>query len=324
VVLRTPVALFIFNRPDCTARVLEAIAAARPSVLFVIADGPRAEHPEDERLVAETRAVIDRVDWPCELRTCYSDINLNCDRRIASGLDWVFANVPEAILLEDDCLPDTTFFPYCEQLLERYRTDERVHMISGSNPTGSSDTYSYHFSRCFPVWGWASWARAWKHYDPEMRAWPEVRATGWLEDHLGEREAATLARTWFDHAHSGPIRQWDFQWLFSGWMRDAVAAVPSVNLVTNIGFGADATHHHDAEHPFAAVPGERIDLPLRHPPRVQVLDAADRAMWDVMVTRFTRARRGRFRRRMHRYVTHGPRRLRAFLTRPGRDGTARA
>lgn len=311
--LRTPVALFIFNRPDCTARVLEAIAAARPPVLFVVADGPRAEHPNDDRLVAEARAVIDRVDWPCEVRRRYSDVNLNCDRRIASGLDFVFANAPEAIVLEDDCLPDPTFFPYCEQLLERYRDDERVHMISGSNPTGASGMYSYHFSRCFPIWGWASWARAWKHYDPEMRAWPDLRETGWLRDHLGDRRAAMLARAWFDQAHAGPIRQWDFHWMFSGWLRNAVAVAPSVNLVTNIGFGEGATHQGDVNHPFAAVPAQAIDFPLRHPPRVEVLDEADRATWDVMVGRFARARRGRLRRRMAGYLTRRSRSLRGFL-----------
>jgi hypothetical protein len=308
--LRTPVALFIFNRPRHTARVLEAIGAAKPPRLFVIGDGPRAEHPEDERLVSETRAAIDRVDWPCEVRTCYSDVNLNCHKRIASGLDWVFANVPEAIVLEDDCLPDQTFFPYCEQLLERYRDDERVHMISGSNPIGACGEYSYHFSRCYAVWGWASWARAWKHYDAEMRAWPRLRKTRWLEDHLGDRGAATLARFWFDQ-----LQQWDFQWMFSGWLTNAVTATPSVNLVTNIGFGQGATHLSDANHPFADVTTQPIDFPLTHPPRVEPLESADRATWEVLVASFMRARRGPRRRRIAAYLGGGTRRLKRVLGR---------
>lgn len=314
--LRTPVALVIFNRPECTARVFRAIAAARPRRLYVIADGPRGDHPEDERLVAEARAVIDRVDWPCELRTCYSDDNLNCHRRIASGLDWLFANEPEAIILEDDCLPDPTFFPYCEQLLERYRDDERVQMISGSTGAAVRDaTYSYRFSKCYSVWGWATWARAWTHYDPKMRGWPEMRRTRWLEDHLGDRKRAMLARNWFDGAHAGSIRQWDFQWLFSGWLRNAVAVSPGVNLVTNIGFGAGATHMHDANHPFANTPTRPIEFPLRHPARVQVDDEAERAMWDVMVARFIRARRARLRRRVA---------SRSAVTARGRQALARA
>lgn len=311
--MAVPVALCIFNRPDQTARVFEAIRAARPALLFVIADGPRADHPDDERLVAETRAVIDRVDWPCELRTCYSDVNLNCHRRIASGLDWVFGQVPEAIVLEDDCVPDPSFFPYCEELLERYRDDERVYMVSGSNPTGARGEYSYHFSQCYSIWGWATWARAWKHNDPEMRAWPSLRDSGWLEGLLRDRGAAELARAWFDGAYGGPIRQWDFHWMFSGWRRNALAATPSVNLISNIGFGTGATHHRDAAHPFANVPTRAIEFPLRHPPEVQVLRAADRALWEVAVARFMRAQRGGFRRRVADHLAGSSQRLRALV-----------
>ena len=290
--MRTPVALFIFNRPEHTARVLEAIAAARPTVLFVVADGPRADQPDDERLVSETRGVIDRVDWPCDVRTCYSEVNLNCHRRIASGLD---------------CLPDPTFFPYCEQLLERYRDDGRVHMISGSNPIGARSEHSYHFSRCYGIWGWATWARAWQHYDAEMPAWPRLRETRWLEDHLGDEDAATVARFWFDH-----LRQWDFQWMFSGWLEDALTATPSVNLVTNIGFGLGATHLHDAGDPFANVTTQPIELPLRHPPRVEPLESADRAIWEVLVAQFAGARRGKSR-QMAAYLASGSRRARTLL-----------
>jgi hypothetical protein len=311
--LRTPVALVIFNRPDYTARVLDGIAAAKPPRLYVIADGPRTDHPDDERLVSEARAVIDRVDWPCELHTCYSDVNLNCHRRIASGLDWLFANEPEAIILEDDCLPDPSFFPYCEQLLERYRDDERVHMISGSTSTGArGNAYSYRFSKCYSVWGWASWARAWKHYDADMRAWPVLRETRWLEQHLGDRKASMLAETWFDGAYAGPIQQWDFKWMFGSWLRNAVAVAPSVNLVTNIGFGEGATHLRNANHPFAEIPAESMEFPLRHPPRVEVDDRVDRAMWDVVIERFMRARRSRLRPLIARFP-NGVRRLRAFV-----------
>jgi hypothetical protein len=317
--LRTPIALLIFNRPDFTARVLEAVAAARSPALFVVGDGPRPGRPEDERLVAEARAVIDRVDWDCEVLTSYSEINLGCDRSIARGLDWVFDTVREAIILEDDCVPDQSFFPYCEQLLERYRDDERVQMIGGSNPVGARGAYSYHFSWSYPVWGWASWARAWRHYDHEMGEWPRLRETDWLESRLGDRRAAKLARYWFDGTHAAPIRQWDFLWTFSGWLRDAVAATPSVNLVSNIGYGENATHLRDRNHPFANVPAQSIDFPLRHPPRVEVLDAAERAAWDVLVARFARARRAGSRRRMAGYLAAGVTKLSSV-----RESAARA
>lgn len=292
----------IFNRPDCTARVLEAVSRAKPPVLLVVADGPRAEHPGDERLVVEARALIDRVDWPCEVFTCYSDVNLGCGRRVASGLDWVFSKVPEAIILEDDCLPHPTFFRYCEELLRRYGDDERVHMIGGSNPTGMHGGYSYHFSRSYHIWGWASWARAWRHYDYEMREWPRLRETDWLKRHLGDRRAVRLARFWFDATYARPT-QWDFQWTFSGWLGDALAVTPSVNLVSNIGYGEGATHLHDVKHPFAGLPVHSMSFPLRHPPRVEAFDDADRATWDILAPRFARARRVRVRRRMAGYLT---------------------
>ena len=303
--LRTPVALVIFNRPDHTMRVLNAIAAVRPRTLYVIADGPRCDRPEDERLVAETRAVIDRVDWPCELRTCYSEENLNCHIRIASGLDWLFADEPEAIILEDDCVPEPTFFRFCEELLQRYRDDERVQMISGSTATAVDDAAcSYRFSRTYSIWGWATWARAWTHYDATMRAWPRVRDTRWLENHLGDERQAMLARTWFEAAHSGPIRQWDFQWLFSGWLRDAVAVSPSVNLVSNIGFGAGATHMHDADHSFANIPAKAMEFPLRHPAHIEIDETTERATWEPLLAEFFSAGRALQRRRiMGRFAT---------------------
>ena len=310
----TAVALFIFNRPENTARVLGAISAARPSVLLAVADGPRPERPEDERLVSETRAVLDRVDWPCDLRTCYSDTNLGCHKRIASGLDWVFEHVPEAILLEDDCLPDPTFFPYCEELLARYRDDERVHMISGSNTAGVEGPYSYHFSRCFGIWGWATWARAWRHNDPEMTAWPRLRETPWLEEHLGDERAAELARHWFDN-----LQQWDFHWMFSGWLQDAVTATPTVNLVSNIGFGESATHLHDPGDPFAALTTRSLDFPLRHPPGVEPLEVADRAIWDTLVAQFDQARRDTDRGSMRTLLASGPRRLKGLVGRASPD-----
>lgn len=308
--VHTPVALFIFNRPDHTARVFEAIAAARPPVLLVVADGPRADHPDDERLVSETRAVLERVDWPCDLRTCYSDVNLTCHKRIASGLDWVFENVPETIILEDDCLPDPTFFPYAEELLARYRDDERVHMISGSNTTGVRGSYSYHFSRCYAVWGWASWARAWKHNDSTMQAWPRLRDTAWLGEHLGDEKAADLARFWFDH-----FQQWDFHWMFSGWLRNAVTATPSVNLVTNIGFGQGATHLHDADDPFAGLATHSMEFPLRHPSQIEPLESADRAVWKALVAQFDRAHSDLRRRSIAARLARGPRRLKGLLGR---------
>ena len=168
----TAVALIIFRRPELTARVFERIREARPPKLFVIADGPRPGNAEDVRLCANTRAVVEEVDWPCEVVRDFADENLGLKRRIPSGLDRVFEEVTEAIILEDDCLPDPSFFPYCEELLERYRDDERVIHISGSQLLPDPPKkWSYHFSRGPAVWGWATWRRAWELYDVELADW---------------------------------------------------------------------------------------------------------------------------------------------------------
>jgi hypothetical protein len=280
-IVQTAVAFFIFNRPTLTEQVFEAIAAARPARLLVVGDGPRSDHPEDAELVTKARRVIDRVDWPCEVFTCYSERNLGCKQRVATGLDWVFSQVPEAIILEDDTVPDETFFPYCEHLLVRYRDDERVHMVSGFTmfEPGEATTDSYYFSRCYHVWGWASWARAWSHYDLHMRRWPEVRDTSWLEDLLGGPTEARIEREIFDLTYAGRVTTWDFQWVFSSWLSGGLSVIPGANLITNIGYGPLATNESNADHPFARAPRYPMQFPLRHPDEVDVLRTADAAEW---------------------------------------------
>jgi len=174
--LRTPVVLIIFNRPPTTERVFAEIAKARPQKLFVVADGPRPERSGEAEKCAAARAVIDRVDWECEVLRNYAEVNLGCRQRPPTGISWVFEQVAEAIILKDDCVPHPTFFRFCEELLEKYREDERVMHISGSNfqPGYTRGPFSYYFSRFNPIWGWASWRRAWQHYDLNMKLWAEL------------------------------------------------------------------------------------------------------------------------------------------------------
>lgn len=264
--LNTPVAFLIFNRPDETRQVFAEIARARPRRLLVVADGPR--RTEEAALCAETRAIVERVDWDCELLTNFSDVNLGCRRRVSSGLSWVFEQCEEAIVLEDDCLPHPSFFPFCEELLARYRDDERVSMICGNNFQRGRrrSAYSYYFSRHVTVWGWASWRRVWRHYDVEMRLWPELRETSWLRSLLVNPAAVEYWRETFDRTHAGEIDTWDYQLFFSWWAQNSLAITPEVNLISNIGFGPGATHTKDVLNTMAALPAEEIPLPLEHPP----------------------------------------------------------
>lgn len=174
----TPVAFMIFNRPEKTARVFAEIRKARPTQLFIVADGPRTEQ-EKEKTDA-TRAVTEHIDWECEVKRNYSDVNVGCKMRVSSGISWIFENVENAIILEDDCVPEQSFFPYCQELLERYKDDTRIMHISGDNfewgRTGNFESdASYYFSRIPHVWGWATWRRAWNLYDINMTSWPECR-----------------------------------------------------------------------------------------------------------------------------------------------------
>jgi hypothetical protein len=268
----TPVVFLIFNRPDTTERVFAEIAKAKPSKLCVIADGPRVDRPEEAEKCAAVRAIIERVDWECEVLKNYSDVNLGCGRRVATGISWVFEHVEEAIILEDDCLPHPTFFRFCEELLDRYRDDERVMHIAGNSfQFGRTPTpFSYFFSRHFPSWGWASWRRAWKHFDLELKLWPMFRHTPWLLDILEDQRVIEHWQRLYDLAYADVenVNTWDFQWTFSGWVQNGLSILPSVTLVSNIGFSDDATHTKSRMDTRANLPTGEMIFPLRHPPYV--------------------------------------------------------
>ena len=269
----TPVALIIFRRPELTERVMSAIARAKPRRLLVIADGPRADRPEEAEKCAATRAVVDRVDWDCEVLKNYSDINLGCGRRPATGIDWVFEQVEEAIILEDDCAPHPSFFRFCEELLARYRSDERVMHIAGStfrdHPVRTP--HSYFFSQWNGAWGWATWRRAWRYFDPAVRLWPQLSNTSWLAELLESDDVAL--RYWANaftvaYEREGDVDYWDHQWTFACWANSGLTITPTVNLVSNLGCGPDGTHTLFEGDPFANVPVNEMTFPLAHPPNV--------------------------------------------------------
>lgn len=264
--LKTPVALIIFNRPECTARVLEVLARVRPAHLLVIADGPRPGNDKDVIRCRETRALLEKIDWACRVETNFSEVNLGSKRRPETGLDWVFERVEEAIILEDDCLPHEDFFPFCTELLERYRQDRRVMMISGCCFFDMTDRapQSYHFSFLASTWGWATWRRAWELNDPLMEMWPQV-----VEARLIERLFPDPVHTqfWYDvfaRILDGRLRDaWDYQWQLACWFNSGFRIFPAVNLISNIGYGDDATHTFGAN-PYD-IRTRPIGFPLEHP-----------------------------------------------------------
>ena len=273
---KTAVAFIIFNRPDTTERVFAEIAQARPPRLLVVADGPRDDRPDERSRCHATRKIIERVNWECEVLTNFSDRNLGCKGRVASGLDWVFSVTDEAIVLEDDCLPAPSFFRFCDDMLERFRNDARVMAISGDNfqqirPTSDS----YYFSRYNHVWGWASWRRAWKHYDVDIAVWPYVKRSGLLRDILPDQNDVSYWETVFDMVFNDQIGTWDYQWTLACWLQSGLTVLPSKNLVSNIGFGVGATHTNRNSR-LACMPVYDLEFPLDHPSFVVRNVKADR------------------------------------------------
>ena len=266
--MKTPVAFLIFNRPNTTEKMFAAIRQAKPPKLLVVADGPRSDRPGEAEKCKAARAIIDRVDWECEVLKNYSDVNLGCKLRVSSGLDWVFNTVEEAIILEDDCVPHPSFFRFCEELLDYYRDDQRIMVISGNNFQFGRKCieYSYYFSHYTHIWGWATWRRAWQHYDIEMKLWPKIRDDNWLRYILEEPSTVKYWSKIFQAVYDGYINTWDYQWTFACWLQSGLTVLPNVNLVSNIGFGVEGTHTTDTQNTFANIPLEKMGFPLQHPP----------------------------------------------------------
>jgi len=257
-----------------TRQSFAAIAKARPPKLFVFADGPK-DDPEDTRLCQEARRVIDQVDWDCELRTDFSDTNLGCGRRLASGFQWIFDQVEEAILIEDDCVPTESFFWFCQSLLEKYRDDERIMHINGTNfRSGRVRTpCSYYFSKYSHSCGWASWRRAFQHYDFGMASWPQFRDSGLLAASCTDPVEQRYWTRVFDRQISdNPTDAWSYAWRYAIFRRGGVTVTPTVNMVSNIGFGRpDAVHTKYRQKP---APTEDV-WELRHHPAVVVDSTAE-------------------------------------------------
>lgn len=241
---KSPVLFLVFNRPKQTARVFNAIREAQPPRLYVAADGPRPNRKGEPAVCEEVRYIATQVDWSCEVKTLFREKNLGCKYAPSSAITWFFENEEQGIILEDDCLPHPDFFPFCDALLERYANDERVAVITGDNFQQGQwrGEAAYYFSRYNSCWGWASWRRAWKYYQGEIPFWREwclgSKWLGTLPDPVERRYWARI----FDRVSRDEIDAWDYPWKACVWFHGGLTATPNVNLVTNIGFGPEATH----------------------------------------------------------------------------------
>ena len=243
--LRTPVLFLVFNRPDTTAQVFEAIRNARPPRLYIGADGPREGREGEAETVAEVRRIASAVDWPCDVKTLFRDRNLGCRDAPSGAIDWFFEHEEQGIILEDDCLPAQGFFWFCEEMLERYYADTRIWQISGTMffPGAITDKKAdYIYSRYGPIWGWATWRRAWKNYDVHLSEWPKMKQSDLLTRVYPHRAEASSKLRVGKLLYEKKLDAWDYQWAIIKSFNSALTVVPRCNMIVNIGFDGFATH----------------------------------------------------------------------------------
>jgi hypothetical protein len=264
---------------------IERLSLVKPDRIYLVADGPRKDRPDDAAGVEATRRLFDDLPWKCKVTRNVSDTNLGCARRVASGLSWVFEQVNEAIILEDDCLPQPSFFPYCEELLERYRDDGRVGSICGHDYTMGfkPPQESYYFSRYNLFWGWATWRRAWQHYDHAMRPIEDGTLETVLRSVFPGIRARLYWRIKLRKTRSGKINSWGYRWLLSCWRVGMLGVFPAANLISNIGFGTESTHTKDDT--YGLKPARDLQLPLRHPLKVERDEVRDQPVEDRIFSR---------------------------------------
>lgn len=265
-----PILLLVFNRPDLTSQVFDAIRRIRPQRLYISADAPRINSQSDKSLCDQVRHIVTNVDWPCELNTQFFSVNQGCRDGEALGMQWFFSHEHEGIVLEDDTLPTHSFFPYAQTLLERYRDNSRIFTISGNcylPPSHSGDS-SYFFSRYADFWGWAGWRRSWETYDRFITDFPSWRLRdGLLDIFPSHQDVRTFWYDIFDRVHREKVDTWDYQMLFNIWSNSGFSIMPSVNLVRNLGFRSDGTHTTSSSLPSWLNNARFGDLswPLLHP-----------------------------------------------------------
>jgi hypothetical protein len=273
---QSAVLFIVFNRPETTGLVFERIKAAQPRHLYIAADGPRTDRAGEAELCAQTRAVAQLVDWPCQVNTLYRDTNLGCKEAVSSAITWFFEHEEEGIILEDDCLPAHSFFKYCDTLLEKYRYDTRIRHIGGANLQQGNirGNASYYYSNLTHVWGWAGWRRVWQEYDKDLTKYHTADVRLQMSRIFTDTYILDSWVEIFTALKAGRIDTWDYQLTFLNFFNHSLSVIPNQNLISNIGFGNGSTHTVDTSNRHAAIPLQEMDE-ITHPIYVLPSQEAD-------------------------------------------------
>lgn len=278
----TSILLLVFNRPDTTEKVFLKIREIQPSRLFIAADGPRHHKAgEKEKCEAARKLVLEGIDWPCEVKTLFREENLGCGKAVSGAISWFFDHVEEGIILEDDCVPDLSFFRFCEAMLEKYRHDERISIISGNNFQQGNwrGDGSYFFSGRCHIWGWATWKRTWKHFDLELTGWNTRTLKEVVRSYYTGKKELAFWKLMYRQVKNRKVDSWALPFTFSVWRSGGINIIPNVNLVSNIGFGDEATHTGDKRDKFARIPAASL-TGIIHPSVISVNEDADRFFFE--------------------------------------------
>ena len=281
---KVPVLLTIFNRAETTRRVIEALRQIKPFHIFVAADGPRPDYPEDNEKCSLARQTALNIDWPCDLKTRFLDKNIGCDHAVSSAIGWFFEHVDYGIILEDDCIPHAHFFSFCDELFHRYADDQRIMQISGLAPYAPREyPYDYHFSRTFRCAGcWGTWRRAWKYFTFSLEQYREDEALEMFKAYYSDYAICRMQYLKFCQFKQGIYNYWDFLWNMACFSQNGLCIVPEKNLNFNIGFDLDATHTKDIPSVFENLKVFPLVFPLRHPPFVFADSRPERALEKVI------------------------------------------
>lgn len=275
--VKVPIIFIFFNRPDTTMQALESIRAARPEKLYLVSDGARPTTLGEKERVAQLREEVERnIDWQCNVHRIYADKNMGCHRRMVSGITAVFEQEEKAIIIEDDIVPIQSFYQYCEELLERYKDEEKIYFISGNNMMQEPEMdESYIFSKYPSIWGWATWKRAWSQFDDTMEKWNAIKKSGCMNQYYGRDSIVRFYASQFESAFTGKCDTWDYQWEANRMWNGGIGIIPKYNLICNIGFNReDATHTKgDSQYDFST---KVMNFPLKHPAAITVNEKYDK------------------------------------------------